>query len=506
MALNGVFSWFITKRVHQIDLFKKHPIEVQDELLAYLIEESGTTRFGFEHNFQKIKNADDFRRNVPIRTYEEFRPYIDLIKDGEEKVTWDTKIKWFAKSSGTTDNNSKYIPVTAESLEECHYKGGKDLLSIYYYLNPQARLYDGKTLVVGGASKISNDHAGKLIGDLSAIIIDNLPIWVESKRTPSKEIALMDNWEEKLEAMAVATMNDNVTNIAGVPSWTLLLLQRICEKKKVKTIKEVWPNLELYMHGGISFLPYRQQFDAIIGEPIHYMETYNASEGFFGIQDELGSNEMLLMLDYGIYYEFIPSEFWHSEQPMAIGLSDVEIGKNYAVVISTNGGLWRYLIGDTIKFTSTFPFRFQISGRTKQYINIAGEELIVENAETALNNTCLAHQCQITEYTVGPIVTPNKSQIAQHYWIIEFLKSPDDLAQFANDLDRNIQNINSDYEAKRKGDLNLLPLQIESVPSNTFLLWMKSRGKLGGQNKVPRLHPSDEYIQSIQHFLRSGRH
>jgi len=296
-------------------------------------------------------------------------------------------------------------------------------------------------------------------------------------------------------------MNENVTNIAGVPSWTLLLLQRICHKKKVKTIKEVWPNLELYMHGGISFLPYRQQFDAIMREPIHYMETYNASEGFFGIQDELGSDEMLLMLDYGIYYEFIPAEYWHSEQPQAIGLADVEVGKNYAVVISTNGGLWRYMIGDTIRFTSTYPFRFQISGRTKQYINIAGEELIVENAESALNKTCRAHNCQVTEYTVGPIITAEKSQIAQHHWIIEFLHAPDNLNQFSHDLDKNLQAINSDYEAKRKGNLNLLPLQIESVPVNTFLLWMKSRGKLGGQNKVPRLHPTDEYIQSIQNFI-----
>ncbi len=502
MALNGVFSWFITKRVHQIDLFKKHPIEVQDELLSYLIEESGTTRFGFEHNFQKIKNAEDFRKNVPIRSYEDFRPYIDLIKEGEEKVVWDSKVKWFAKSSGTTDSQSKYIPVTSESLEECHYKGGKDLLSLYYHLNPHARLYDGKTLVVGGASKISNDHSGKLIGDLSAIIIDNLPIWVESKRTPSKEIALMDNWEEKLEAMALATMNDNVTNIAGVPSWTLLLLQRICEKKKVKTIKEVWPNLELYMHGGISFLPYRSQFDSIMGEPIHYMETYNASEGFFGIQDELDSNEMLLMLDYGIYYEFIPQHDWYATEPTAIGLADVEVGKNYAVVISTNGGLWRYLIGDTIKFTSTFPFRFQISGRTKQYINIAGEELMVENAEKALHATCLRHQCQITEYTVGPIITADKSQIALHHWMIEFLVPPSSIHQFSVDLDLHLQNINSDYEAKRKGNLNLLPLQIEEVPKNTFLNWMRSRGKLGGQNKVPRLHPNDDYVQAIQQFIR----
>ncbi|MEY4330599.1 MAG: hypothetical protein RL609_1347, partial [Bacteroidota bacterium] len=399
MALNTVFSWFITKRVHQIELFMKHPIEVQEELFQYLIEEAGATRFGFDHNFQQIKSIADFRKNVPIRTYEEFRLYIDKIKDGEEQVTWPTKVKWFAKSSGTTDNNSKYIPVTAESLEECHYKGGKDLLSIYYHFNPEASLYNGKTLVVGGSSKIIHDHQGKLTGDLSAIIIDNLPSWVENKRTPSKEIALMENWEEKLEAMAEATMNEDVTNIAGVPSWTLLLLQKICDKKGIQSIHEAWPNLELYMHGGISFLPYKKQFEALFTRPVHFMETYNASEGFFGIQDRPDADDMLLMLDYGIFYEFIPIENIQDDQPLTLGLGEVEIGPSYAMVISTNGGLWRYLIGDTVRFTSTHPFRIKITGRTKQYINIAGEELMVENAEIALFETCTKHHCSITDYT-----------------------------------------------------------------------------------------------------------
>jgi hypothetical protein len=501
MALNTVFSWFITKRTHQIELFMKHPIEVQEELFYYLIEEAGATRFGFDHNFQQIKNINDFKENVPIRTYEQFRPYIDKIKDGEEQVTWPSKVKWFAKSSGTTDNNSKYIPVTQESLDECHYKGGKDLLSIYYHIQPTAKLYNGKTLVVGGSSKIIHDHQGKLTGDLSAIIIDNLPSWVENKRTPSKEIALMDNWEEKLEAMAEATMNENVTNIAGVPSWTLLLLQKICAKKGVASIHDAWPNFELYMHGGISFLPYKSQFEALFSQPVHFMETYNASEGFFGIQDRKDADDMLLMLDYGIFYEFIPMDQLHQEQPQTLGLGEVEIGPSYAVVISTNGGLWRYLIGDTIRFTSIQPFRIKITGRTKQYINIAGEELMVENAEQALHQTCTKHQCSINDYTVGPIMESGE-QIAHHHWIIEFNTPPQDLALFEMDLDLELRKTNSDYDAKRKGNLNLNPLHIMPVDQLTFLNWMKQRGKLGGQNKVPRLHPNPQYIHELQRFIQ----
>jgi hypothetical protein len=502
MALNTVFSWFITKRTHQIDLFMKYPIEVQEELFYYLIEEAGATRFGFDHNFQQIKTIDDFKKNVPIRNYEQFRPYIDKIKEGEEQVTWPSKVKWFAKSSGTTDNQSKYIPVTQDSLDDCHYKGGKDLLSIYYHIKPTAKLYNGKTLVVGGSSKIFHDHQGKLTGDLSAIIIDNLPSWVENKRTPSKEIALMDNWEEKLEAMAEATMNENVTNIAGVPSWTLLLLQKICSKKGVQSIHEAWPNFELYMHGGISFLPYRSQFESLFTKPVHFMETYNASEGFFGIQDRIDADDMLLMLDYGIFYEFIPMNQIHEENPQTIGLGEVEIGPSYAVVISTNGGLWRYLIGDTIRFTSTFPFRLKITGRTKQYINIVGEELMVENAEQALSKACETHHCTITDYSVGPIMSNDlKDNIAHHHWIIEFKHPPKNVTAFQLDLDQCLREINSDYDAKRKGNLNLTCLQIEKVQPGTFIGWMKHRGKLGGQNKVPRLHPNDDHIKELHDFL-----
>ncbi len=499
MPFNSLFSWFITKRMHQIELFIKHPLEVQDELFQYLIEEAGSTRFGFDHHFQKIRSFSDFQQMVPIRNYESFRSYIDLLKDGEQQVSWPSKVKWFAKSSGTTDDKSKFIPVTVESLEDCHYKGGKDMLALYYHQKPNASLFNGKSLVVGGSSTLSSFNEGSQTGDLSAIIIQNLPAWVELKRTPSKDIALMENWEEKLEAMAMATMNEDVTNIAGVPSWTLLLLQRICELKKVHSIHEVWPNLELYMHGGISFIPYKKSFELLCSKPLDFMETYNASEGFFGIQDNLNLDDMLLMLDYGIFYEFIPMNEWESENPKTLTLEQVSLDEPYAVVISTNGGLWRYSIGDTIRFTSLYPFRFKITGRTKQYINIVGEELMVETAENALAWTCQQHQAIVTDFTVCPLPDQQEGGF-YHVWMIEFSQAPDHLDSFTLSLDAKIRTLNSDYDAKRAGDLNLKNLRIETLPSQSFYEWMKSRGKLGGQNKVPRLHPNDKYYQLIQHW------
>jgi len=485
--------------MHQIELFMKHPHEVQDELFQYLIEEAGSTRFGFEHHFQKIRTHQDFKKAVPIRNYEQFKKYIDLLKDGEQQVTWPTKVKWFAKSSGTTDDKSKFIPVTGEALEDCHYKGGKDMLALYYHQIPQASLFSGKSLVVGGSSAISTFNQNSLTGDLSAIIIHNLPAWVELKRTPSKDIALMDNWEEKLEAMALATMNEDVTNIVGVPSWTLILLQRICEIRGVQNIKEIWPNLELYMHGGISFLPYQKGFRSICGNNMKFMETYNASEGFFGIQDNLERDDMLLMLDYGIYYEFLPIDQLEDENPETISLQEVELNQPYSVVISTNGGLWRYQIGDTVRFTSLSPYRIKITGRTKQYINIAGEELMVENAETALAKTCQSFQVSVQDFTVCPL--PFSTGGFYHHWMIEFHEAPYNIEAFTEQLDLEIRNINSDYDAKRIGNINLHPLKIQVLSAGCFSQWMKKRGKMGGQNKVPRLHPDERYFLEINDLL-----
>lgn len=501
MPFNTLFSWIMKKRVHDIELFRKYPIEVQSELLQSLIDEAALTRFGLEHNFSNIHSLKDFKAAVPVRTYEEFKPYIDLLMEGQQNVLWPSKLKWFAKSSGTTDDKSKFIPVSKESLEECHYKGGKDLLALFCDQKPDARLYFGKTLVVGGSSKLNPFNEEGYTGDLSAIIIRNLPVWVELRRTPSLDIALMDNWEEKIEAMALATMDEDVSIIVGVPSWTLVLLKRIMEIKKAKSILEVWPNLELYMHGGVSFKPYREQFEKIIPSPsMNYVENYNASEGFFGIQDRLGADDLLLMLDYGIYYEFMPLEEIGKKNPQTLSLAEVEIGESYALIISTNAGLWRYMVGDTVRFTSKYPFRIQVSGRTKHYINAFGEELMVQNADDALSVACKKTGALITDYTAAPIYMGEDARGA-HEWLIEFEQAPDSIEQFCLELDTALKSVNSDYEAKRAFDLNLKSPVLRVLPSGTFYNWMRERGKLGGQNKVPRLCNERTYVDEVWKYV-----
>lgn len=501
MALNSFFSWVIKKRLHQIDLFMKYPVEVQNELFSRLMDEAALTRFGLEHGFANFKTIKDFKNAVPIRSYEEFKPYIDLLREGEQNILWPSKLKWFAKSSGTTDARSKFIPVSKEALEECHYKGGKDLLALYYSQRPNARIYDGKSLVMGGSSKINPFNEEGYTGDLSAIIIRNLPIWVELKRTPSRDIALMDNWEEKIEAMALATMDEDVSNIAGVPSWTLVLLKRIMEIKGTDNIKEIWPNLELFMHGGVSFKPYREQFEKIIrGGEMNYINTYNASEGFFGIQDRLDGDDMLLMLDYGIFYEFLPVEELYSKHPKTIGLKEVELGQNYALVISTNGGLWRYLVGDTIRFTSKYPFRIQVSGRTKHFINAFGEELMVDNSDHAIAAACAATGAHVTDYTVAPIYMSDDAKGA-HEWLIEFEKEPHCFDTFSQSLDSALKQVNTDYEAKRAFDLNMRAPVIRPIPKGTFYQWLKQKGKLGGQHKVPRLSNERTFLEEVLNLI-----
>jgi hypothetical protein len=497
MALNSFFSWVIKKRIHQIELFMKYPVEVQNELFQKLVDEAALTRFGLEHKFSEIKSLKDFKNRIPIRNYEQFKPYIDLLREGEQNVVWPSKLKWFAKSSGTTDARSKFIPVSKEALEECHYKGGKDLLALYYSQKPNAKIYDGKSLVMGGSSKINSFNEEGYTGDLSAIIIRNLPIWVELKRTPSRDIALMDNWEEKIEAMAKFTMDEDVTNIAGVPSWTLVLLKRILEIKGTDNIKDVWPNLELFMHGGVSFKPYKAQFEKIIrGSDMHYIDTYNASEGFFGIQDRLDANDLLLMLDYGIFYEFMPMSEYGSKNPRTVGLNEVEIGENYALIISTNGGLWRYLVGDTVKFTSKYPFRVQVSGRTKHYINAFGEELMVENSDFAVTTAAQKTGALVLDYTAAPIYMGDDARGA-HEWAIEFEKAPHCLETFTKELDNALKSVNTDYEAKRSFDLNLKSPVVRVLPKGTFYTWLKQNGKLGGQHKVPRLSNERKLLEEV---------
>jgi len=497
MPANSVFSWFITKRIHQIELFKKYPVEVQNEVLNELVQWGAETEFGKEHGFSEIKNAKDFKDRIPVRDYEAISPYIEKLRNGEQGILWPSKLKWFAKSSGTTSERSKFIPVSKEAIEECHYKGGKDLLALYYSMNPKAEVYAGKHLVMGGSSSIMPYAEDSFCGDLSAIIIRNLPFWAELKRTPTIDIALMDDWEHKIEKMAQSTMNEDVRMIVGVPSWTMVLLKRILELKQTDNIRDVWPDFELFMHGGVSFKPYKDQFNKLVkGKPLNYLETYNASEGFFGIQDRLTSDDMLLMLDYGIYYEFMPLEELGKDFPITYSLSEVELNTNYAIIISTNAGLWRYLVGDTVKFTSKSPFRIQVSGRTKHFINVFGEEVIIENADDAILHACNATGATVSDYTVGPIYMGDEGRGA-HEWLIEFDNAPKDIVLFGSILDKRLREINSDYDAKRSYDLNLKIPVLRELEKGSFYNWLKEKGKLGGQHKVPRLSNDRKYIDEV---------
>jgi len=497
MPFNAIFGWIIKKRIHQIDLFRKHPVEVQKEWLERLVADGCNTIYGQKHNFNEIQNYSDFVKNVPLKDYDDVKVWVERAVQGEENVLWPGDTKWFAKSSGTTSDRSKFIPVTKDSLEECHYKGGKDLLAIYYSHFPSTKLYRGKHLVVGGTAEQNTLRPDSYTGDLSSIILKNLPWWVEIKRIPSRETALMSEWEEKIEKLAEETMNEDVSSISGVPSWTLVLLNRILEKKGKSDIREVWPNLELFMHGGVSFKPYEKEFKKIIPhEDMHYIESYNASEGFFGIQDEI-NGDLLLMLDYGIYFEFIPmSEYKGTQSEKVFGLQDVELGENYAMVITTNGGLWRYIIGDTIRFTSIKPYRFVVSGRTKHYINVFGEELIVDNSDNAIKAACEQTNSLLKDYTACPIYMENGKQ-GGHEWIIEFSKEPEDMDVFSKILDTNLRELNSDYDAKRTKDLSLNFPLIHKARPNLFDDWLKSNNKLGGQHKVPRLSNDRKIVEQI---------
>ncbi len=495
------------KRIHQIELFQKYPIDVQEEWRKRLIQSGKSTEFGKKHGFKDISSLKDFKSQIPISSYEDFFPYIERIMKGEQNVLWPSEIRWFAKSSGTTNARSKFIPVSPESLEDCHYKGGKDLVSIYVNNNPDSQMFSGKGLAIGGSHQINHfdPNENSYFGDVSAVIMQNLPMWAQWVRTPSLDIALMDKWEEKIEKITAVTINEDVTNLAGVPTWTILLIQRILEASGKNNILEVWPNLEVFFHGAVSFEPYRELFKKLIPfDDMNYVETYSASEGFFGIQDLTDSYEMLLMLDYGIYYEFIPTSELGKEDPQVISLNDVSLGKNYAIVITTNAGLWRYLIGDTIKFTSKFPFRFLISGRTKHFINAFGEELIVENAEYAITKSCSATGAVIDNYSAGPIYMEIGSR-GGHEWVIEFVNPPDDLNRFTLLLDVHLRETNSDYDAKRSQDLALQPPVVHSAPRGTFYNWMKSRGKLGSQHKVPRLSNNREYLDEILDLIKERK-
>lgn len=504
MALfNSILSWVMKKRIHQIELFIKYPNDVQNEWLDTLVEKAKSTEYGKKYGFSSIANYRDFKNNVPVVSYEQLYPQIERLIKGEQNILWPSEIKWFAKSSGTTNDRSKFIPVSPEALDDCHYKGGKDMLSIYFNNNPNAQMFNGKGLVIGGSHQPNPEDpsAKTFYGDVSAVLLRNLPWWAEIARTPSLDIALMDEWESKIDKMIEATSNQNVTNLSGVPTWLVVLIEKILDHKKVTNLLEVWPNLEVFFHGAVSFTPYRDLFEKFIpSRSMKYLETYNASEGFFGIQDTEVDGEMLLMLDYGIFYEFIPAEFSEDENPEIISLEKVKIEKNYAVVITTNAGLWRYKIGDTIKFTSISPHRIKITGRTKHFINAFGEELVIENAEEAIANACKKTLATIDNFTAAPRYFGNEEG-GCHEWVIEFISAPDDLDRFGQILDENLREINSDYDAKRHKDIALRPPLIHSVPDRTFFHWMKKRVKLGGQNKVPRLTNNREYLDDLLAFM-----
>lgn len=468
--------------------------------MSKLIVSGEDTEWGKKYDYDKFVTVDDFRKAVPISTYEDLEPYINRLRQGEKNILWPEEIKWFAKSSGTTSSKSKFIPISKSSLEDCHFKAGKDLISIYFNLFPESKLFEGKSLIMGGSRQIQEvSNTSYYEGDLSAILMQNLPFWAEFMRTPSLKVALMDEWERKLDLMVEETVNHDVRSISGVPSWMLVLLKRVLEKTGKENIKDVWPNLEVFFHGGVSFEPYRLQYDKIIrpGE-IAYIETYNASEGFFGIQDRKDSKELLLMLDYGIFYEFLPVENLNDKNPETLLLKDVETGKNYAMIITTNAGLWRYMIGDTVTFTSVFPFRIKITGRTKLFINIVGEELIIENAERAFAAASEKTGAIIGEFTGGPVFKNEKNENElRHEWLVEFDKEPEDFEMFKKVFDDTLKSLNSDYEAKRYKDLVLKPPLIRKVPKGTFYNWMKKRNKLGGQNKVPRIYNDRTYLDDI---------
>ncbi len=494
--VNSFLSWRMKKRFHQLELFKKYPFEVQAEVLQSLLATAANTEWGKKYDFKSIDSEEEFRARIPLSSYEDMEPHIQRVREGANNVFWPGEIRWFAKSSGTTSAKSKFLPVSTEHIEDCHFKGGKDLLSIYCSLYPETTIFSGMNLRLGGSTFVDNEEINSYYGDVSAIIIENLPFWVEMRSTPNNKISLMSEWESKIEAMSTTSMREDVTSLAGVPSWMMVLLQRVLEISGKKHIIDVWPNLELYMHGGVNFDPYRSQFEDLIGADINYLETYNASEGFFGIQDQKEPGQMLLMLDYGIYYEFIPMDQFEGNNSKTVTLSEVELNKNYAVVISTNAGLWRYLIGDTIRFTSLKPFRFHITGRTKHFINVFGEELIIENAETALTKVCEQTNSRVHEYTAAPIFMQRKESGA-HQWLIEFEKTPADMEEFANILDQELCALNSDYEAKRHKGMALRRLEIIPARQGLFYDWLREKGKLGGQNKVPRLSNSRKHIEEL---------
>ena len=497
MTLTQIVRNAFTSRQKEIERYDNEAEALQMHTLEYLATTAKDTEYGRKHTFCAVKSYESFAENVPVNTYEELKADIDRMRHGERDVLWRGKVRWYAKSSGTTNDKSKFIPVSREGLQHVHYAGGKDAVALYLRNNPKSRIFDGRSLILGGSHSPNYDVEDSLVGDLSAILIENINPLANLVRVPKKATALLSDFEIKRERIARETMNKNVTNISGVPSWMLSVLTRVMELTGKTHLEEVWPNLEVFFHGGVAFTPYRKQYEQLITSPnMHYMETYNASEGFFGLQDDPADKSMLLMIDYGVFYEFIPMDEFDKENPTVVPLWGVEKDKNYAMLISTSCGLWRYVIGDTVMFTSTNPYKFVITGRTKHFINAFGEELIVDNAEKGLAYACEQTGAEVLEYTAAPVFMDGNAK-CRHQWLIEFSKEPEDLNRFTSLLDWTLQEINSDYEAKRYKNITLQHLEIVKARRGLFNDWLKAKGKLGGQHKVPRLSNSRKHIEEL---------
>ena len=497
--LSPAISRLARLRLWNADEWMHNPVEAQHAVWQDLLAAGQYTEFGRKHNFSSIQSIADFKAAVPLQEYEHLQPFIERMMAGEENLLWNAPVEWFAKSSGTTSNSSKFIPISAESLKDNHYKASKDVLSFYYASHPESDLLTGKGLIIGGSHQVAQINEAVQYGDLSAVVVQNSPFWASWIRTPDLSIILMEEWEEKIEKLAQATIAENVTSMAGVPTWLILVLKRILEITGKSCIKEVWPNLELYLHGGVSFVPYREQFQKLIGAPINYLEMYNASEGFFAAQDAVDSDGMLLMCDHGIFYEFLPAESWGDRHAKTIGLDEVELGKNYGLVITTNGGLWRYLVGDTVQFTSLYPFRIKVSGRLKHFMNAFGEEVIVDNADAAIAHASKVTGAIVKDYTPAPMYFSDAENGA-HEWLIAFDKPPASLESFTQALDEALQKANGDYAAKRHKSLALRLPVVHALPAHAFDNWLRSRGKLGGQHKVPRLSNDRTTLEEVKKF------
>ncbi|MBP3551780.1 MAG: GH3 auxin-responsive promoter family protein [Bacteroidaceae bacterium] len=501
MSITRLISKGFIPRQRALQAYDTQAESLQAHQLKKLITKAAHTEWGVKHSYDTIRSYEDYARRVPIQSYDDIKPYVERMRHGARNVLWPSQVRWYAKSSGTTNDKSKFIPVTSEGLKQMHYKGPADCLAYYLMTRTDSRFFDGKGLILGGSHAPNYNLKHSLVGDLSAILIENIHPLANFLRVPNKEIALLSDFEEKMERIARSTISKNITNISGVPSWMMAVIKRVLEITGAQSLDEVWPNLEIFFHGGVSFAPYRETYQQLIRSPrMQYRETYNASEGFFGVQNDPADPSMMLMLDYGVFYEFIPLEELGKPNPAVVPLTGVEVGRNYAMVISNMCGLWRYLIGDTVRFTSKNPYKFVISGRTKHFINAFGEELVVENAEKGLQAACAATGAQVSEYTAAPVFMGTDAK-CRHQWLIEFSVAPDSIEHFTQVLDTTLQQVNSDYEAKRYKDITLQRLEVIPARPDLFHDWLKAKGKLGGQHKVPRLSNTREYIDEMLKFL-----